>query len=262
MLGAIAGDIIGSIYEGGGPQPKTFPLFDERCTFTDDTVCTVAVAAWLLDGGDLASIMRAFVRRHPDRGYGGMFRDWARSDDRPAYGSWGNGAAMRVSPIAYAAKREPEVFELAAKSAAITHDHPDAVSGAQAVAFAMWRARNGADAAEVRATVADWFEYDLARPLDEARRTHGFDVSCAGTVPPALLCALEAWSYEDAVRNAVSLGGDVDTIACITGGLAECLFGLPDDIARKARAHLAPDLAGVVDRFQERFMARGAHRSS
>ncbi len=248
MLGAIAGDIVGSIYEHRNIKTKDFPLFGARCGFTDDTVCTIAIADCLMAGGDFADYLRRYARAYPNRGYGGMFQQWAMGGGGP-YNSWGNGSAMRVSPVAHAARDERDLLDLAARSSAVTHDHPDAVAGAQAVALAMWLARAGADAASIRREIAARFGYDLSPSVDEIRPHDRFDVSAAGTVPQAITCALEATGYEDALRNAISIGGDSDTLACIAGGIAELLFGLPDDIAATARRHLTDDLRAVVDQF-------------
>jgi ADP-ribosylglycohydrolase len=252
MLGAIAGDIIGSIYEAAPIKTKDFALFGPGVSFTDDTVCTVAIADALMQGGDFAAALRSYVRRYPGRGYGGMFRRWATTSGMPAYGSWGNGAAMRVSPIAQWARDEAELLRLAAASAAVSHDHPDAIAGAQAAALATWLARQGIERSAIRALIASRFGYDLRQTVAQIRPWYGFDVSCKGTVPPAIVCALEASGYEDAVRNAISLGGDSDTLACITGGIAQILYGLPDDIASAARALLDHHLRDVVDRFDAR----------
>ena len=250
MLGAIAGDIVGSIYEHRNIKTKDFALFGARCDFTDDTVCTVAVADCLIAGGDFADYLRRYALAYPNRGYGDMFQQWAMTGGGP-YNSWGNGSAMRVSPVAHAARDEHDALELARRSSAVTHDHPDAVAGAQAVALAMWLARAGADALAIRREIAARFGYDLAPSVDDIRPHYRFDVSAAGTVPQAITCALEATGYEDALRNAISIGGDSDTLACITGGIAELLFGLPDDIAETARRHLTDDLRAVVDRFTD-----------
>jgi ADP-ribosylglycohydrolase len=252
MLGAIAGDIIGSIYEAAPIKTKDFALFGPGVRFTDDTVCTVAVADALMQGGDFDGTLRAYVRRYPGRGYGGMFARWATTPGMPAYGSWGNGAAMRVSPIAYWARDEAELLELAIGTAAVSHDHPDAIAGAQAIALVMWLARAGSARSEIRANIERRFGYDLEQTVDQIRAWHRFDVSCKGTVPPAIVCALEAEDYPDAVRNAISLGGDSDTLACITGGIAEILYGLPDEVAREAKALLDAPLRAVVDRFYAR----------
>lgn len=256
MLGAIAGDIIGAPYEARPIKRKDFPLFAPHATFTDDSVCTVAIAEALMTDADFAAALRRWVHRHPHRGYGGLFLTWALTPGAPPYGSWGNGSAMRVSAIAYVATSDDEALELAAAASAISHDHPDAVAGAQAVVLAMRLALAGAVPAEIREAVTARFGYDLSAMVDEIRPGYGFDVSARGTVPPAIVCALEATDYEDAVRNAVSLGGDADTLAAIAGGLAEALFGVPDDIAAEARARLTPDLLAIVDEFYERFVTQ------
>jgi len=257
MLGAIAGDIIGSIYEAAPIKTKRFPLFGAGVSFTDDTVCTVAIADALLSGGDLARYLRAYVRRYPGRGYGGLFIRWAHDPEMPAYGSWGNGAAMRVSAIAPLAADEAAALATAARTAGLSHDHPDAIAGAQATVLAAWLTRRGAAPALIRAEIAARFGYDLGPSVEQIRPWYAFDVSCKGTVPPAIVCALEASGYEDAIRNAISLGGDSDTLACITGGIAEALYGLPAEVAEQARGYLDAHLLGVVERFY-RTVARGA----
>jgi ADP-ribosylglycohydrolase len=248
MLGAIAGDIIGSRFEGhAGPAPD-FTLFHPACRFTDDSVCTLAVADALLGDRDFAASLRRFVRCHPQRGYGGMFLDWALANTAPAYGSWGNGAPMRVAAVGWLARDEAEALELAAEQASVSHNHPDAMAAAQAVALAILLARSGLPAAELRRRLIDDFGYDLAP--DRALARGGFDVSAAGTVPPALAAALAADDWEGAVRTAVCLGGDTDTLACIAGAVAEAVHGLPRDIAEAARDHLSDDLRVVLERFE------------
>jgi ADP-ribosyl-[dinitrogen reductase] hydrolase len=247
MLGAVAGDIIGSRFEGHPGPPRDFALFNPYCRFTDDTVCTIAVADALLRGRDFAATFREFVRRHPDRGYGGMFLDWAFSDNAPAYGSWGNGAPMRVAAVGWLAVDEGEARRLAAAQAAVSHDHPDAIAASEAVALAIFLSRAGMDAPVLRQRLSEEFGYDL-RP-DRALRRGGFDVSAAGTAPAALTAALEAENWEEAVRTAVCLGGDTDTLACIAGAVAEALHGLPGDIAEVARNYLTSDLLEVVKAF-------------
>jgi ADP-ribosylglycohydrolase len=251
MIGAIAGDIIGSIYEWDNIKTKDFELFGDRCDFTDDTVHTVAVADWLVNGGDLADKLANYTLRYKSRGYGGMLLDWAKQWERTPYNSWGNGSAMRVSPVAHFAQSEHEVLDLAEKSAEITHNHPEGIKGAQATALAMWMAREGADAPTIRRAITERFGYDLSQTVDEIREWYKFDVSCAGTVPQAITCALEAIDFEDAIRNAVSIGGDTDTVTCITGGIAEVMFGLPDDIRDKALSYLPDDMKKVVGCFVE-----------
>jgi ADP-ribosylglycohydrolase len=185
MLGAIAGDIIGSIYEAAPIKTKDFPLFGDGVTLTDDTVCTVAIADALLSGGDVAQFLRAYVRRYPGRGYGGLFLRWARTPGMPAYGSWGNGAAMRVSAIAWLASEEADALAIAARTAAVSHDHPDAIAGAQAAVLAAWLARHGADPRSIRREIAARFDHDLRQSVEQIRAWYAFDVSCRGTVPAA-----------------------------------------------------------------------------
>jgi ADP-ribosylglycohydrolase len=257
MLGAITGDIVGSIYEWNNIKTKEFPLFGEGCSFTDDTVCTIAVADWLMSEGELSDVLSDYVSRYSNAGYGAMFREWAAKHDREPYNSWGNGSAMRVSPVMYVARDEQEVLDLAEQSSTVTHSHPDGIAGAQATALTMWMAKEGADAPTMRRDIAERFGYDLNQSVDDIRVWYTFDVSSAGTVPQAITCALEAENYEDAIRNAVSIGGDTDTVACITGGIAEVMFGLPDDIQAKSRSYLTNDLTEVVDRFADHAGATG-----
>ena len=207
------------------------------------------MADCILEDGAFAAFLKDYGRRYPDRGYGGWFAHWLTSDDSAPYGSFGNGSAMRVSPVAWLARDEADVLDLARRSSAATHDHAHGIAGAQATALAMWRAREGMPPEAIRCEIAARFDYDLDRSVDVIRPTYGFDETCDGTVPEALICALEADDYEDAVRNAVSLGGDADTIACITGGLAELLYGLSEEVAEQARRHLDSELQQQVARF-------------
>ncbi|MBS0219849.1 MAG: ADP-ribosylglycohydrolase family protein [Proteobacteria bacterium] len=248
MLGAIAGDIIGSRFEGEAGPPRDFTLFHSACRFTDDTVCSLAVADALLGARDFAASLRSFVRRHPRRGYGGMFLRWAFVDDKPAYRSWGNGAPMRAAAVGWLARDEAEARAWAEAQAAVTHNHPDAIVAAQAVALAILLARRGMPRAALRQRLGSTFGYDLV--ADRALVGNGFDVSAAGTTPPALAAALEADDWESAVRTAVCRGGDTDTLACITGAVAEAIHGLPHDIAAAARGYLTDDLRAVLTQFE------------
>jgi len=247
MIGAIAGDIAGSRFEGRPAPDPGFTLFDAKCRFTDDTVCTLAVAEALLDKGDFADTLKTFVRRHPGRGYGGMFRKWAMSDRRSGYGSWGNCAPMRVAAVGWLAGDEAEADRQAAAQARVSHDHPDAVAGSQAVARAILALRRGTDTARVRADLEASFDYDLDPKT--AYSGGGFDMSTAGTVPPALAAALGSGSWESAVRMAIGLGGDTDTLACIAGAVAEARHGVPAGIAARARDFLTDDLRATLARF-------------
>ena len=254
MLGAIAGDIIGSVYEGRPTKAKDFPLFGRGAVFTDDTVLTVATAEVLLGGGDYATTYKRYFRRHPYRGFGGSFAHWAVSDDWDAYGSFGNGAAMRVGPVGWARDTLEAVFAEAKESAEVTHNHPEGIKGAQATAAAVFLARTGAEKAAIRELIESRIGYDLHRSLFDVRPTYRFDVSCQGSVPEAILSFLESSDFEDAVRNAVSLGGDSDTMACIAGSIAEAYYGeVPKEIRANALARMDSALMTVVDKFERRY---------
>src|SRR5512143_3697292 len=254
MLGAILGDVVGSVHEFRGTKTKVFPLFVPHSTYTDDSVLTVAVADWILSGEDLSELLASYTRRFPGRGYGGMFARWASGRDRQPYNSYGNGSAMRVSPVGFAGATLDDVLDRAEYSAAVTHNHPEGIRGAQATAAAIFLARHGADKAEIRRAIETRFGYDLSRPLDDIRPGYAFTELCRQTVPPALVAFLESSDYEDAIRNAISLGGDADTLACITGGIAEAHYGgVPAPLAARGRALLDPRLLEVIDRFRQRY---------
>lgn len=255
MIGAIAGDIIGSVYEHQPIKTKDFPLFDASCRFTDDTVLTVAVAHAILQGCSYFDAVREFGRRYPNAGYGGSFFGWLQSEIPRPYNSWGNGAAMRVSPVGCAFSSEEEVLRQAEMTAVITHNHPEGVKGAQAAALAVYLARTGAGKEKIRTRIAAKFGYDMQRSVDHIRPAYAFDISCQGTVPEAIIAFLDSNSYEDAIRNAISLGGDSDTLGCITGGIAAAFYGgVPDSIEKCVRRRLTPDLWGVVERFCRKYL--------
>jgi len=252
MLGVIVGDIIGSIYEFDNHRSKQFPLFGNGCDYTDDTVLTVAVAECIMNNGDYAEYIKGYARKFPARGYGGMFAQWIRSDDMEAYNSWGNGSAMRVSAVGFAFDDLQSVVEEAKKSAEVTHNHPEGIKGAQATAVAIYMARKGQSKEQIKAAIAKSFGYDLDRTIDAIRPIYIFNESCQGTVPEAIIAFLESTDFEDAIRNAVSLGGDTDTLTCITGGIAEAFYGgVPKDIAEKAMTYLPPLMQDVVKEFRE-----------
>jgi ADP-ribosylglycohydrolase len=254
MIGAIAGDIIGSVYEHAPLKSKEFPLFGRGCRFTDDTVLTIAVAAAILTGRPYQETLREFGQRYPAAGYGGSFYRWLQADNPQPYSSWGNGAAMRVSPIGFACATAQEVLAEAARSAACTHNHPEGIKGAQAAALAVFLARTGNSREEIRTEIATRFGYDLSRTVAAIRPGYSFDISCQGTVPEALIAFLDSTSYEDAIRNAVSLGGDSDTLACISGGIAEAFYGgVPAAIAGPAAQYLTPDLYRVCEEFYRQY---------
>ncbi|MDP6778582.1 MAG: ADP-ribosylglycohydrolase family protein [Candidatus Latescibacteria bacterium] len=250
MTGAIAGDIIGSAYEHSPIKTKDFSLFEPGCRFTDDSVLTLAVADAILSDRPYLEAIREIGRRYPNAGYGGTFIHWLYSDDPAPYNSWGNGSAMRVSPVGFAFVAEEEVLREAAHTAEISHSHPEGVKGAQATALAVLLARTGAAKESIRAEIQQRFDYDLSRTIDEIRPTYAFDISCQGTVPEAIIAFLDSDSYEDAVRNAISLGGDSDTLACITGGIAEAFYGpVPDPIRSRVEQFLTPDLWEIAEAF-------------
>lgn len=258
MIGAIAGDMVGSVYEGRPLKRKVFPLFASESRFTDDTVLTVAVAQTLLYGGDYAAAFKTYFRRYADRGFGGSFARWAASEVMEPYHSFGNGAAMRVSPVGWARESLDSVLAEARASAAVTHDHPEGIRGAQATAAAVFMARSGEAKAAIRDYLESRFGYDLRRRLDDIRPAYGFDVSCQGSVPEAIIAFLESESFEDALRNAVSLGGDSDTQACIAGGIAEAFYGgVPEAIHWEVLDRLDADLLAVIEGFRERFALPG-----
>lgn len=255
MLGAIVGDIIGSPYEHNNIKHTEFPLFGRHSRFTDDTVLTVAVADVLLNGGNYHDVLQNYTRRYADAGFGGRFWTWALEMDSEPLGSFGNGSAMRVSPVAWAFDDEDSVLAEAERSALPSHGHPEAIQGAQAVALAVFLARTGSSKALIRNEISQRFDYDLSRHLDDIRPTYGFDVSCRGSVPQALMAFLGSESYEDAVRKAVSLGGDSDTIACMAGSVAEAYYGgVPEPLQEQALALLDPSLRGVLEKFLERMV--------
>lgn len=254
MVGAIAGDIIGSVYEGNPIKTTDFPLFSGRSRFTDDTVHTVALADCILHGTDYTAKLKEYFRNYPHAGYGGMFYRWASSRESGPYYSFGNGSAMRVSPAGYAFGTLQETLEQAEKSAAVTHNHPEGIKGAQATAAAIFLARQGKSKNDIREFVESEFAYDLSEPLDSIREWYHFDVTCQGSVPQAIIAFLESDSYENAVRNAVSLGGDSDTQACITGGIAQAFYGgVPRDITDRVLELLDDRLRAVTVEFMDRY---------
>ena len=255
MIGAIAGDIIGAPYEFSQTKELGFPLFHHRCQFTDDTVLTVAVADWILHGGDLVDKLHEYFDAYPRASYGGMFIRWAQRKDREPYNSWGNGSAMRVSPVGFAYDSLEEVLEQAGRSAEVTHNHEEGIRGAQATGSAIFLARSGHGKAQIKAYIEEKFKYDLSRPLEEIRGNYSFDESCQGTVPESIVAFLESSDYEGALRNAVSLGGDADTMACIAGGIAQAHYGgVPQEIGQRALGLLDERLRKIVEEFQRRFM--------
>lgn len=258
MYGAILGDMIGSPYEfDKSPKVKEFPLFIPRSRYTDDSAMTIAVAEALLDtlGQDrevrkdaVIHSMQKWGRRYPDAGYGGKFYYWLYEQNPQPYNSWGNGSAMRVSAVGWLFDTLEETREAAADTAAVTHNHPEGIKGAEATGFVIWAARNGWPKDRIRKFVEKEF-YPLKMNCDQIRPWYHFDVSCQGTVPEAITAFLEGNDFKDVIRTAVSLGGDCDTLTCIAGGMAEAMYGVPEELKEECRKRLEPDMVKVLDRF-------------
>ena len=257
MLGAIAGDITGSIYERAPVKTKSFPLLTEASTYTDDTVLTVAVADVLLSGGDYAETFQRYYRNYPNRGYGDGFCRWATAGGPHNVSSFSNGAAMRISPVGWAFDTLTAVLAEAKKCTVVSHNHEEGIKGAQAVSSAVFLARMCKTKSEIRDYLQYSFNYDLTRPLDNIRPDYHFDVSCQGSVPEAIIAFLEADNTEDAIRNAISLGGDSDTMASIAGAIAEAYFKEVADVLKTAISNrLPPEFRMIITAFQKRFMRK------
>jgi ADP-ribosylglycohydrolase len=256
IIGAIAGDVIGSAYEFNPTREYDFELFTPKSTFTDDTVLTMANALWLLEDEQhtpekLVNIMLDLCWKYPDRGYGGRFAHWIHDGDPQPYNSFGNGSAMRVSPVGYYAKTLEQALALAQVSAEVTHNHPEGIKGAQATAAAIFLARSGKTKKEIRDYVAQTFRYDLSRTLDEIRPTFTFDETCQRTVPEAITCFLEGKDYEDVVRLSVALAGDADTIAAIAGSISSAVDDVPNEISQPVIERLSEEFCTTLLRFNE-----------
>ena len=257
MLGAIAGDIIGSRFERNPINTTDFELFHPDCRFTDDSVLTLAVADHILLGSDLIDTLKEYFRQYPDAGYGEGFIQWASSPSREPYNSFGNGSAMRVSPVGFAFDSLEAVLEKARATAEVTHNHPEGIKGAQATAAAIFLARTGGSKKKIKSFIETQFQYDLNQSLDAIRPQYTFDATCQGSVPQAITAFLESENFEDAVRKAVSLGGDSDTQACIAGGIAHAFYGkLPDIISAEVHSRLEVPLRQILTLFCDRFSCR------
>jgi len=254
LLGAIIGDIVGSVYEWNNIKTKDFPLFTEKCFFTDDSVMTIAAADAFMKGGSTNNFIDSFKhfgRLYPNAGYGLRFNEWLMSDNSKPYNSYGNGSAMRVAPCAWYAKSLDEAEDFAKLSSSVTHNHPEGIKGAQATAAAIYMARIGKSKQEIKDYIESKYDYDLSRSLDEIRPIYKFNETCQETVPEAIIAFLESTDFEDAIRNAISLGGDSDTLTAITGSIAEAAYGIPDDIKDKALSYLDDTLRDVYDKWVE-----------
>ena len=253
MLGAIAGDIIGSAYERHPIKTKKFKLFSRQSVFTDDTVLTIAVAKSIIDNEEYIDNVIDFGLKYYDAGYGGSFRKWLKSRTHRPYNSWGNGSAMRVASIGFAFSSEKEVLREAKKSAEITHNHIEGIKGAEATALAIFMAKTGKSKDEIRATISKKFDYDLNRTVDKIRPNYKFQVSCQESVPESIICFLDSNSYEDTIRNAISLGGDADTMATIAGGIAEAYYKeIPKEISNNVYQRLPKEFLEIILRFRDK----------
>ena len=265
MIGAILGDVVGSRFEFDNYKSKNFDFFTTDCTFTDDSVMTLAVAKALLDYGKvhdcrdfkkhLVKVMHEVGKRYPDCGYGGRFYFWMMTGSTKPYNSYGNGSAMRVSPVAWASASLAECEKLAAATAEVTHNHPEGVKGAVAVAGAIYLARTGHTKEEIRSYVSRFYPLDFT--LDEIRGEYDFYEICQKSVPQALEAFLESESFEDALRCAVSIGGDSDTIAAMTGSVAEAYYGIDEDMKETTLSYLDPSLLEIAENFEKTFLKKG-----
>lgn len=254
IMGAIIGDTIGSIYEFSNIKTTDFPLFEKRTKFTDDTVLTIATMDCILNRKSYTNVYQRYGRKYPDAGYAGMFFDWIFDEYPEPYGSWGNGSAMRVSAVGWAYNTLDKVLFQAKRSAEVTHNHPEGIRGAQATASAIFFARTGKTKEEIKQLIQNAFEYNLSRSLADIRLSYQFDVSCQGSVPEAIISFLESTDFESAIRLAISIGGDSDTIACIAGGIAEAFYqDIPEYIFENTLRVLPSEYIEVIEEFSIRF---------
>lgn len=258
IIGAITGDIIGSIYEFDNIKTINFPLFSNGCCATDDSIMTCATMDVLINKGEYTEAYQRYGRKYPDPdfgGYGENFDKWIHTTQPRPYNSWGNGSAMRVSPVGWAFDTLEQTIEEAKNSAKVTHNHPEGIKGAQATASAIYFARNGKSKDEIKKYIVDTFGYNLDRTIDEIRPIYDFDVSCQGSVPEAIIAFLESSDYENAIRLAISIGGDSDTIGCITGGIAEAFYGqIPDNILMKVLEILPKEFIALTEAFSLKYL--------
>lgn len=264
MIGAILGDIVGSIYEFDNIKTKDFELFDKECFFTDDSVMTIAIAEALMQYESidennidefkekLIDVMHEIGIKYPDCGYGGHFLVWILKNKRDPYNSLGNGSAMRVSSVGWYARTLEEAEFIARVTAEVSHNHPEGIKGAVATAGAAFLAKTGATMDEIKQYISKYYTIDFT--IDEIRPTYDYDITCQGTVPQAMQAFFESENFEDAIRNAISIGGDSDTLAAITGAVAEAYYGIPDDLKETALSYLDDRLLDITERFEEKYI--------
>lgn len=263
ILGAICGDIVGSPYEFSPIKSRDFEFISGWSQFTDDSVMTIANMIWLLNGFEdeddakekLIDIMHEIGLKYPNCGYGGHFYGWLVTKERKDYYSWGNGSAMRVSPVGWAFDNIDDVMKYAKISAEVTHSHPEGIKGAQAIASAVFLARQGKTKEEIKNFIQETFSYDLDRKLDDFQKNYRYDVSCQGSTPEAILCFLESEDYESAIRNCVWLGGDCDTTGAMCGAIAEAFYGhLSEVVEKQVLSKLDEEMKDVVNKFSEKYI--------
>lgn len=251
MIGSIIGDIVGSVFEHRNIKTTDFKMFNFGSRYTDDTILTIAIAYAILNNIPYEIALRKWGQNYPGCGYGNQFEKWLYSDNPAPYNSWGNGSAMRVSPIGFAYESLDKVMEEAKRSSEVTHNHPEGIKGAQAIAAAIFLARTGTSKVDIKEYISDKFQYDLNRTVEEIRPDYKFDISCQGSVPEAIICFLDSSDYESCIRLSISIGGDTDTIACIAGGIAEAYYKfIPPYLVSGARERLPVEMVGVLDEFE------------
>jgi len=254
IIGAVIGDVIGSVFEWNNIKSTDFDLFNAKCDFTDDTVLTISIADCILNKKDFAKTIWEYGRKYRGRGYGGSFRNWLQQDNLKPYGSFGNGSAMRASAVGFAFNDIDTVMELAKQSAEVTHNHPEGIKGAQATATAIFLAKQGKSKQEIKDYITQTFDYNLDFTLDEIRPTYIFDVTCQGSVPQAIVAFLESSDFENAIRLAISIGGDSDTIACITGGIASAYYKqISKEIMGFVVDKLPNEYIEIMNKFDEQY---------
>ncbi|MDE6027375.1 MAG: ADP-ribosylglycohydrolase family protein [Muribaculaceae bacterium] len=253
LLGAVCGDIVGSYYEGCSTKDYDFRPFTTYSRFTDDTVCSIGIADALIHDEPFEGRLQYWCRKYPRAGYGGMFRRWIYSDTMEPYNSWGNGSAMRVSAVGAYGNSLEEVMELAKRSAEVTHNHSEGIKGAQATAAAIYLALTGKSKSEIKSFIEERVGYDLSRRYDDIQPDYRFDVSCQGSVPESIICFLESKDYESAIRKAIAMGGDADTMAAITGGIAAAFYGeIPDNTLKECWDRLPEEMRKVIEKFNQK----------
>jgi ADP-ribosylglycohydrolase len=254
IIGAVIGDVIGSVYEWDNINTTVFDLFNPKCDFTDDSVLTIAVADCILNKKGFAKTIWEYGRKYRDRGYGGTFSNWLEEDNLKPYGSYGNGSAMRASAVGFAFDDIETVLEIAKQTAEVTHNHPEGIKGAQVTASCIFLARKGKSKEEIKDYIISTFNYDLDFKLDQIRPTYMFDETCQGSVPQAIIAFLESSDFENAIRLAISIGGDSDTIACITGGIASAYYKyIPTEILDFVVDKLPGEYIEIINKFDKQY---------